>query len=206
MEAIWLRFQSAMNVHELQNCKRMTVGTTSETGIDKTCSRDCHSRILRSQLRYDLGLQPQEPLDKLLGIQMTKMTWFLTDSSLIPPFRPFIVMHFSIIIPLIQPLIQFLEANDSVRRIVSSAGGWSNDSWGSHAVEMLCSHVATVPSTRQPCLIHGISPSEQGFQHWVQIGVLARLSTWAWRFDDVILWFCAGRPSSSGHSSPQECQ
>lgn len=61
-----------MNVHELQNCKRMTVGTTSETGIDKTCSRDCHSRILRSQLRYDLGLQPQEPLDKLLGIQMTK--------------------------------------------------------------------------------------------------------------------------------------
>lgn len=82
MEAIWLRFQSAMNVHELQNCKRMTVGTTSETGIDKTCSRDCHSRILRSQLRYDLGLQPQEPLDKLLGIQMTKNDliphWFLT--------------------------------------------------------------------------------------------------------------------------------
>lgn len=97
MEAIWLRCQSAMNVHELQNCKRMTVGTTSETGIDKTCSRDCHSRILRSQLRYDLGLQPQEPLDKLLGIQMTKNDliphWVLTDSSISSIYRHAFFYH-----------------------------------------------------------------------------------------------------------------
>ena len=63
------------------------------------------------------------------------------------------------------------------------------------------------PPCRQPCLIHGIGPSQQGFQRWVQIGVLPHEHGDLMVICGVILWFCVARlSSSSSHCSPQVCQ
>ncbi len=135
-------FQSAMNYWtsdkrwpKKKHWDRIaSVWTTIETGVHVTACANlgCNSdTTLVSNLRNHSILNPND------------MGQFLVSSVSIP--------HWFL------DFVHSLEANDSARRIVSSAGGWSKGSW--EAMLSTC-RAHMWPPCHQPCLIDGISPSQ----------------------------------------------